>query len=536
MVSEIVIATTVHKTDDPICALARRLKVRSYRGSEEDVLSRVLGAARSAGLDIVVHLTGDCPFSDPGIIDKMVRFFLASKTDYVKNFQWGKDADAALSFPNGLDVEVFYTRSLQKADKLADDPWLRQHVTEPFYTRPDFTSATLAADRSIAGPGIRICLDTKEDLVVINKIFVHFMRKGEFFTGEDIVRFLKKNPQIMKINNRIRQNKHSAAVIGLGNIGSLYDLDKKMAGVNTHSGAYMRWSQTHLVAGCDPDPLKRILFKKKWGINAVFSDPEVMLKTTKPEIVSVCTPVDSHASIVRLCVKHGVKAILCEKPFVRDVRTGEQTINLCLKKNVILAVNHWMRYSDVYQGLKENLRKNIIGRVFLVRYHYSKGIFNSGSHAIDILRYLFGDVKSVIATGSRVLDTGDTNISGILNFCNGITVHLTCGDYRCHFTTEIDIMGCKGRIRLADNDRIAEFYKSGRSLYESGIQELKLQKAMPFNIKRGEYMVNAVSNLTDALEGSGMVRCSGEDALQAIKIIAKLRLSLRRQSSWEKVS
>ena len=50
---EIVIATTVNDADHQLVDLANRLGVKYFRGSELDVLSRVLGAAQSVNADII---------------------------------------------------------------------------------------------------------------------------------------------------------------------------------------------------------------------------------------------------------------------------------------------------------------------------------------------------------------------------------------------------------------------------------------------------------------------------------------------------
>ena len=71
-INEIVIATTVNRTDDPLVQLADREHVRWFRGSETDVLSRYFGAAREAAAEIVIRITSDCPLIDAGIIDNVV--------------------------------------------------------------------------------------------------------------------------------------------------------------------------------------------------------------------------------------------------------------------------------------------------------------------------------------------------------------------------------------------------------------------------------------------------------------------------------
>jgi hypothetical protein len=130
MVDEIVVATTDNATDAPIMELAERLGVACFRGSEEDVLDRVLKAARSVAADIIVELTGDCPLIDPGHIDKLVGIYLENDYDYVSNV-------VERSFPDGFDIQVFSTDLLSEVAALTSDPVDRSHVSYYIYTETD---------------------------------------------------------------------------------------------------------------------------------------------------------------------------------------------------------------------------------------------------------------------------------------------------------------------------------------------------------------------------------------------------------------
>ena len=58
-IDKIVIATSVNPENEPIESLAKKMKVGYFRGSEDDVLDRVLKAAKSANADLIVELWGD---------------------------------------------------------------------------------------------------------------------------------------------------------------------------------------------------------------------------------------------------------------------------------------------------------------------------------------------------------------------------------------------------------------------------------------------------------------------------------------------
>ena len=79
--------------------LSNKLKVKYYRGSTNDVLGRIAGAIKKFKVDIHVELISDSPFTDPKILDSIIKFYLNNKYQYVSN-------GMKLSFPSGMEVSV----------------------------------------------------------------------------------------------------------------------------------------------------------------------------------------------------------------------------------------------------------------------------------------------------------------------------------------------------------------------------------------------------------------------------------------------
>jgi spore coat polysaccharide biosynthesis protein SpsF len=74
-VNDIVVATSTNPADDPIVSWAATENIACYRGSEDDVLLRVVEAQRFLNSDIVVEICGDTPLIDPLIIDQAISLF-----------------------------------------------------------------------------------------------------------------------------------------------------------------------------------------------------------------------------------------------------------------------------------------------------------------------------------------------------------------------------------------------------------------------------------------------------------------------------
>ena len=76
------------------------LKIKYYRGSESDVLIRVLNAHVLTESNVIVELTGDCPLIDVNLVDNIILKYLNNDFDYVSNSH-------IRSYPDGFDVQVF---------------------------------------------------------------------------------------------------------------------------------------------------------------------------------------------------------------------------------------------------------------------------------------------------------------------------------------------------------------------------------------------------------------------------------------------
>ena len=196
---DIVLATTVNKTDDCIIELAQEMGCKYYRGSENDVLRRVLEAARSDKADIIVEITGDCPLIDPELISKTIDLYLKSGCDYCSN-------DLPLTYPAGMDTQVFSTDLLALADKKGLTEPDREHVSHYFIQRPkEFKLLNLAAPRELHWPELRLTLDERADYDLIKTIHEHFSRKGDEYPSlAKIIEHLKENIHLVDINKHVQ--------------------------------------------------------------------------------------------------------------------------------------------------------------------------------------------------------------------------------------------------------------------------------------------------------------------------------------------
>ena len=194
-IDQIVLATTTNEDDIPLVQLAKKLDISIFRGSEENVLERVIGAARSVNASVIVQITGDCPIIDPEIVEQCIQMFKVNEVDYISNVIFR-------SYPDGMDTQVYRLTTLEKSAMMTTDALDREHVSLHIRNNPEiFSHMHLVAPTEIFWPELRLTLDESKDFELIKKIINYFVNKNNlYFSCTDVVRLLRKHPNYVDIN------------------------------------------------------------------------------------------------------------------------------------------------------------------------------------------------------------------------------------------------------------------------------------------------------------------------------------------------
>jgi len=191
-IDKVVVATTTQEKDDKLAELCKKKGYIYYRGSVNDVLDRYYQAAKKAGAKHVVRITGDCPLVDPEIIDYVIGQYLKKKVDYVSNSR------PSTTYPDGLNVEVFSFKVLEKTWKEAKLQSEREHVTPYVWKNPKiFKLLEVKNDEDLSGH--RWTIDEKDDYKLLKNIFDNV--KDLSMGG--VVSYLNANPDVRKLNAKI---------------------------------------------------------------------------------------------------------------------------------------------------------------------------------------------------------------------------------------------------------------------------------------------------------------------------------------------
>lgn len=198
-INEIVLATTTGESENALENIAHRYSIRSFRGSEEDVLGRVISAGKIARADMLVLVTGDGTCVSPTVIDEAVRFFLSHHYDLVSNCVFED------SYPIGIDAQVVSMDALERAYTMARKaPYISdknnfEHTNFFIKHHPDlFRIHQYSAPAKYQHPELAFVLDTTADLEVMRGIYTKLYPQNPAFDLDDILKLIAREPEISK--------------------------------------------------------------------------------------------------------------------------------------------------------------------------------------------------------------------------------------------------------------------------------------------------------------------------------------------------
>lgn len=227
VVDEVVVATSLDKSDDPIEQLCSQRGYACHRGSLHDVLDRYYHAARSLHAEVIVRITADCPVIDPRVIDQTLYAFygsggsLITEEDQDKKVlpptrplmspAWDFTANRLpppwkRTFPIGLDTEICTFSALENAWQEATQPHQREHVMPFLYEHKERFRILLVNHDPDYGH-LRWTVDTPQDLELLRQIYAQFGGRDDF-SWLEVIELIKRAPELNEINNQVRHKEY----------------------------------------------------------------------------------------------------------------------------------------------------------------------------------------------------------------------------------------------------------------------------------------------------------------------------------------
>jgi len=210
-----------------------------------------------------------------------------------------------------------------------------------------------------------------------------------------------------------RSNVVRVAIIGAGAIST-----------KVHIPCYLSNDNARVVALVDPDVTVAKKVAKKFGIESYFPSTKELFEHSKVDVLSVCTPPNTHAEIVQEALEQNLD-VLCEKPLAENFEAGKKIYDTAVASENFVMVGFNRRFHSDYLKVRKIAKSGKAGHVYLVEYsslqgspllgwtksnwQYTEGVGgclnDQGSHVFDILNWFLGDPISAVASFSTNSDS-----------------------------------------------------------------------------------------------------------------------------------
>jgi predicted dehydrogenase len=322
----------------------------------------------------------------------------------------------------------------------------------------------------------------------------------------------------------------NTVIIGFGNIAQGYADDPKMSKAYpyaTHAQVLKDHPAFAWTAVVDPSEANRKIAQEKWGIFTCVAEVSQLPKEQNFDVAVISTPTEARWSVMQSLP--AVKGICLEKPIAKNKAEAERIVEFCESRNILLQVNYFRRGDRFYRELTAGKLQELIGTFQCAFGVYGNGLVNNGSHLIDLVRMLLGEVKSV--SGSPAITPiqalpikEDTSLAFSLELDQGMFMCHPV-DFKFYRENSVELWGTKGKLGLYQEGLSTLFYKTAPNRGLQNAFEIPLESAQVIHSTVGDALYEIYSNLADAINGGTALWSSGRSALRNSEIVEKIIIS-----------
>jgi predicted dehydrogenase len=314
-------------------------------------------------------------------------------------------------------------------------------------------------------------------------------------------------------------------IIGCGKIAGGFDFARTSPTELplTHAGAYSRDGRFELAGCVEPDDERRTEFMSRWGIRKGFRTiEETKTSGTKFDVISICSPTNSHAGDLAAAAALRPKLIFCEKPVTGSAGQTAVAVRRCKEGGVLLAVNYTRRWDPAIADLRQGIHEGRWGELRSIVACYNKGLLNNGSHLLDLLLLLFGSL-GVKAVGTPVEDYSpqDPTVPIWLESSTGVPILVACGNAADFAFFEMQLVFSLAVLTMEESGLAWRTRQPVESTMFGGYRVLGAGTRSAGGYTQA--MRNAVGNIFDAISNGAPLASTGESALAAQRLCEEIR-------------
>ena len=279
---------------------------------------------------------------------------------------------------------------------------------------------------------------------------------------------------------------------------------------------------------------------ERFGIPAVYGDPEALLDQEQVDFIDVITAVETHRRFVHLAAEREV-AVVCQKPMGGTLEQAEEMVAVCREGGVPFFVHENFRWQRPFREVKRVLDTGVIGKPFRGRIHFCSSfpVFDNqpflkdleqfmltdvGSHTLDVVRFLFGEAHSLYCQTQQIHPDikGEDVATVMMQMGEGITVTVEMSyasrtSFERFPETFLLIEGDKGSLELGreyvvrvttEDGTHSRQYPPPRYAWADPAYDIVHASIVPCN-----------ANLLQALQGKGEAETTGADNLKTVHLV-----------------
>ena len=188
--NQVILTTSNLKEDDDLVNLKIK-NINFFRGDPNDVIQRYINCSRKFKIDVIVRVTGDCPFVSPKIIDYLIK----------SHFNIGADFTYADKFSIGTSVEIINLNSLKYILKNRKFD-ISEYMSFYFKNNPDIFNLNRVKLPRFLVRNHRLTVDYKQDIEMLSKLLKVLKKKKKRLSIENIFQELDSNKYLRSINSK----------------------------------------------------------------------------------------------------------------------------------------------------------------------------------------------------------------------------------------------------------------------------------------------------------------------------------------------
>ncbi|MCA9840426.1 MAG: Gfo/Idh/MocA family oxidoreductase, partial [Trueperaceae bacterium] len=314
-------------------------------------------------------------------------------------------------------------------------------------------------------------------------------------------------------------------IIGVGGIAKRHYEGYQMAGAE-------------VVAIADVFEKSLTARQQEWGVRNAFLNYEDLLNLEEVQAVSICTPNAYHHPATLAAARAG-KHILCEKPISLNLEKAQEMIDVARECGVVLQIGHHMRSNGAAYKAKQMIDNGDLGNITFMRLRQAHDwageetvrdsfgklansgggtLLDNGCHMFDLARYFAGEVESLycqMGTLKFDVEVEDTSLVS-LRFKSGTIASVENAWTATGWEEGFWIYGTKGALEYTNR-------------WEAPVLKHRFRDSPGTTWGDTDFAVydfhtagvgqRHIMNFIDAIEGKREVICTGEDGLEAVRLV-----------------